>query len=168
MLTKTSSTHKKVVVETFEGQRLPGYVNPRHFDRDAGLQMLDPAGEVQELPWKDVKVAWFVRDWQDEPARPDRTAFLRRPRLEGLWVRLRFRDNETLEGVIVNDLLNSSPHGYLFTPPDLSGVHQKAFVPRAALTAMEVLAVIPTRGQHHPRRRPAVAEATRQPGLFGE
>jgi hypothetical protein len=168
MLTKTSSTHKKVVVETFEGQRLPGYVNPRHFDRDAGLQMLDPAGEVQELPWKDVKVAWFVRDWQDEPARPDRTAFLRRPRLEGLWVRLRFRDNETLEGVIVNDLLNSSPHGYLFTPPDLSGVHQKAFVPRAALTAMEVLAVIPTRGQHHPRRRPAVAEAIRQPGLFGE
>jgi hypothetical protein len=166
MLTKTSSTHKKVIVETFEGQRLPGYINPRQFDREDGLQMLDPAGEVQELKWKDVKVAWFVRDWEDEPARPDRTAFLRRPRLEGLWVRLRFRDNESLEGVIVNDLLNSSPYGYLFTPPDLTGVHQKAFVPRAALSAMEVLAVIPTRGQHHPRRRREVVEAARQPGLF--
>jgi hypothetical protein len=166
MLTKTSSTHKKVVVETFEGQRLPGYISPRQFDREGGLQMLDPAGEMQELAWKDVKVAWFVRDWEDEPARPDRTAFLRRPRLEGLWVRLRFRDNETLEGVIVNDLLNSSPHGYLFTPPDLTGVHQKAFVPRAALSAMEVLAVIPNRGQHHPRRRREVVEAARQPGLF--
>jgi hypothetical protein len=168
MLTKTSSTHKKVVVETFDGRRLPGYVNPRQFDRAEGMQLLDPAGEVQELAWKDVKVAWFVRDWEDEPARPDRTAFLRRPRLEGLWVRLRFRDNETLEGVIVNDLLNSSPHGYLFTPPDLHGAHQKAFVPRAALAAMEVLAVIPTRGQHLPKRRRAVVEATRQPGLFGE
>ncbi len=165
MAVKASSTHKKVVVETFDGRRLPGYVNPRQLDRSEGMQVLDPAGEVQELEWKDVKVAWFVRDWEDEPARPDRTAFLRRPRLEGLWVRLRFRDNETLEGVIVNDLLNASPHGYLFTPPDLNGVHQKAFVPRAALSAMEVLAVIPTRGQRHPRRR-AVAEAARQPGLF--
>ncbi|MCI0401954.1 MAG: hypothetical protein L0212_00340, partial [Acidobacteria bacterium] len=124
MAVKASSTHKKVVVETFDGRRLPGYVNPRQLDRSEGMQVLDPAGEVQELEWKDVKVAWFVRDWEDEPARPDRTAFLRRPRLEGLWVRLRFRDNETLEGVIVNDLLNASPHGYLFTPPDLNGVHQ--------------------------------------------
>ena len=168
MQAKASSTHKKVVVETFDGRRVPGYVNPRQFDREEGFALLDPAGEMQQLAWKDVKVAWFVRDWEDEPARPDRTAFLRRPRLEGLWVRLRFRDNDTLEGVIVNDLLNSSPHGYLFTPPDLSGVHQKAFVPRAALSAMEVLAVIPTRGTHHPRRRREVVEAARQPGLFGE
>jgi len=168
MHAKASSTHKKIVGETFDGRRVPGYFTPRHFDREGALQLLDPAGEVQELAWKDVKVAWFVRDWEDEPARPDRMAFLRRPRLEGLWVRLRFRDNETLEGVIVNDLLNASPHGYLFTPPDLNGVHQKAFVPRAALSAMEVLAVIPTRGQHLPRRRRAEAEAVRQPGLFGE
>lgn len=168
MPVKAPSTHKKVVVETFTGQRVAGYVNPRQFDADEGFALLDPAGEVQQLAWKDLKVAWFVRDWQEEPARPDRSVFLRRPRLEGLWVRLRFRDGEVLEGVIVNDLLHSSPHGYLFTPPDLNGSHQKAFVPRAALTAMEVLAVIPNRGQHHPRRRAAVAQPSRQRGLFGE
>ncbi|MBI2956764.1 MAG: hypothetical protein HYY26_05580, partial [Acidobacteria bacterium] len=151
MKLKSSSTHKKVVVETFDGQRLPGYVNLRQFDQPESLLLLDPAGEMQQLPWKNVKVAWFVRDWEEPPARPDRLVFQRRPRLEGLWVRLRLRDNEVLEGVIVNDLLQMSPHGYLFTPPDLNGSHQKAFVPRAALAAMEVLAVVPNRGQHHPR-----------------
>ena len=168
MQVKASSTHKKVIVETFAGQRLPGYVNLRHFDREEGLELLDPAGAVQQLGWKDVKVAWFVRDWEEPPARPDRNAFLRRPKLEGLWVRLKFRDNETLEGVIVNDLLHQSAHGYLFTPPDLNGSHQKAFVPRAALAALEVLAVTPNRGQHLPRRKRAEPEPSRQPGLFNE
>jgi len=168
MQVKASSTHKKVIVETFAGERLPGYVNLRHFDREEGLELLDPAGEVQRLAWKDVKVAWFVRDWEEQPARPNLNAFPRRPKMEGLWVRLKFRDNETLEGVIVNDLLHQSAYGYLFTPPDLNGSHQKAFVPRAALAALEVLAVTPNRGKHLPRRRKAEPEPSRQPGLFGE
>ncbi|MGH9777773.1 MAG: DUF6982 domain-containing protein, partial [Candidatus Acidiferrales bacterium] len=67
MPVRTPSTHKKVVVETFEGRRVPGYVNPRQFDREEGFALLDPAGEMQQLAWKDVKVAWFVRDWEDEP-----------------------------------------------------------------------------------------------------
>lgn len=168
MKVKSSSTHKKVVVETFEGQRVCGYVNPRAFDRDDGLELLDAAGQLQHMAWKTVKVAWFVRDWEEEPARPDRTVFLRRPRLEGLWIRLRFRDNEVLEGMLVNDLLHLSPYGYLVSPPDLNGSHQKAFVPRAALAGMEVLAVIPNRGEHHRRRRRLEPELGRQPRLFAE
>lgn len=168
MQVKPSSTHKKVVVETFEQERLRGYVNPRHFDRDQGLELLEPGGELRQLPWKSVKVAWFVRDWEEEPARPDRTVFLRRPRLEGLWVRLHFRDNEVLEGMLINDLLHLSPHGYLITPPDLNDSHQKAFVPRAALTAIEVLAVNPNRGEHHRTRRRPAPEPGRQARLFAE
>jgi hypothetical protein len=167
MRIKAASTHKKVVVETFAGGRLPGYLNLRQFDRETGFEFLDPGGQLQKLPWRDVKVAWFVRDW-DDPPRPALTAFLRRPRVEGLWVRLRFRDDERLEGVMVNDLLHASPHGYLVTPPDLNSAHQKAFVPREALAAFEILAVIPNRGEHHPRRpRPAAVPAAQQ-RLFNE
>lgn len=164
-----SSTHKKVVVETFAGERLLGYVNPRQFDREAGLELLDAAGQLQQLPWKSVKVAWFVRDWQEPLARTDRTVFLRRPRLEGLWIRLRFRDQEILDGLLPNDLLRLSEHGYLITPPDFNGSDQKAFVPRAALASMEVLSVIPNRGEHRPRRRRSPApEPARQPRLFND
>ena len=165
---KASSTHKKVVVETFDRQLQRGYVNLRHFDRADGLEFLDAGGQLQQLSWKAVKVAWFVRDWDDEPPHPDRTVFLRRPRLEGLWVRLRFRDDEVLEGILVNNLLHLSAYGYLITLPDLNGSPQKAFVPRSALAAVEVLAVIPNRGEHHQRRRRPAPEAGRQPRLFAE
>lgn len=166
MKAKSPSTHKKVVVETFAGQPVHGYLNPRQFDRPEGLALLDAGGELQQLPWKHVKVAWFVRDWDEHPTRPDRTVFLRRPRLQGLWVRLRFRDQEVLEGMLVNDLLQQSPRGYLLTPPDLNGNHQKAFVPRQALLSLEVLAVIPGRGEARRHRRRPAAEPTSQPRLF--
>jgi hypothetical protein len=85
--------------------------------------------------------------------------------LAGLWVRLRFRDQETLEGLVANDLLRLSPYGYLLTPPDLNGSYQRAFVPRAALATLEVLAVIPHHDEHR-RRRAAPAEAG--PGIQTE
>ena len=161
-----SSTHKKVIVETFDAEPLRGYINPRHFDRPDGLELLDASGQRRQLPWNDVKIAWYVRDWDDPPPRPERIVFLRRPRLEGLWVRLRFRDQEVMEGLVVNDLLLNSKTGYFITPPDLNGHHQKAFVPRTALAGLDVLAVIPNRGSHHGRRR--TPEPTRQRSLFAD
>ncbi|MFQ5695359.1 MAG: hypothetical protein ACE5HB_05170, partial [Terriglobia bacterium] len=82
-------------------------------------------------------------------------------------VRLRFRDEQALEGLLVNDLLHLSPHGFLITPPDLNG-HQKAFIPRAALSGIEVLAVVPSRGTRQRRQRRPRPEPERQPGLFNE
>ncbi|MFQ5777625.1 MAG: hypothetical protein ACE5IP_06420 [Terriglobia bacterium] len=168
MKPQSPSTHKKVWVETFEGEPVRGYVSPRRFDRPEGLEMMDAAGQVRTLPWKGVKTAWFVRDWDVPPAPRDPRVFARRPRLEGLWVRVRFRDDEVMEGIVVNDLLHLSPHGYLLTPPDLNGNHQRAFVPRAALAAIEVLGVNPSRGQPRRRRPRAAPEAGRQPRLFSE
>jgi hypothetical protein len=167
MAIKTSSTHKKVVVETLDGARHFGYLNVRNFDRKEGLELLDAGGQVQQFPWKDVKIAWFVQDW-DAPVRPQQTVFQRRPRVQGLWVRLRFHDEEVLEGILVNDLARQGEHGFLLTPPDLSGSHQKAFVPRAALAALEVLGVIPGRGEERPQRRPQRLAPEAQQELFKE
>ena len=65
MKKRAPSTHKKVIVETFDGKHLRGYVNPRNFDREEGLELLDPGGQHQQLAWKTVKIAWFVRDWEE-------------------------------------------------------------------------------------------------------
>lgn len=165
---RSPSTHKKIWVEIFEGEPVRGYVNPRRFDRPEGLELMDAAGQLHTLPWKNVKTAWFVRDWDSPPAPPERRVFARRPRLEGLWVRLRFCDDEVMEGIVVNDLLHQSPHGYLLTSPELNGNLQRAFVPRAALAAMEVLGVNPSRGEPRRRRPRAAPEAGRQPRLFAE
>ncbi len=168
MKVETASTHKKIVVETLEGERQVGYVNPRTFDRPDGLEFLDPAGQMQLTPWKNVRIAWFVQDWNHPLPPPEQRSFERRPRLEGLWVRVHFHDKAALEGVLVNDLLHTSEHGYLLTPPDLSGNSQKAFIPRAALARMEVLSVNPNRGTHLSRRKRPAAEPGRQPRLFSE
>lgn len=167
MAVNAPSTHKKVVVETLDGARHLGYLNVRNFERKEELELLDAEGQVQQLPWKDVKIAWFVQDW-DAPVRPQQTVFQRRPRVQGLWIRLQFHDKEVLEGILVNDLARQGEHGFLLTPPDLSGSHQKAFVPRAALAALEVLAVIPGRGGERRRRRPRAPAPQAQRGLFEE
>ena len=41
-----------------------------------------------------------------EPFEPERKTFLSRPKLDGLWVRLRFRDEDVMEGIVGNDLLD--------------------------------------------------------------
>ena len=44
-----------------------------------------------------------MREFSDD-FEPERKAFLSRPKLDGLWVRLRYIDGETIEGVVPNDL----------------------------------------------------------------
>lgn len=160
---KAPSTHKKVLVEMSGGSFTRGTVNPRHFDGSEAMEFLDEQGQLRTLPWRDIRAVWFVTDW-DQPLPVTPRLFPRRPRLEGLWVRLRFRDAEPLDGILVNNLLHLSPHGYLLTPPGFVSGHQKVFVPKAALTEMQVLGVIPAPGA---RRRTRVAPAS-QPFLFGE
>ena len=73
-------------------------------------------------------------------------------------------DNEILEGMMPNDLSQSSPEGFLINPPDLRSNTQRIFVPRGALDSLTVLVVIgATR-----RRRRGLPIDTRQVQLFGE
>jgi hypothetical protein len=80
-----------------------------------------------------------------------------------LWVRLRFKDSEVLEGLMPADLLQSTPEGYLVNPPDQRSNTQRIFVPRTALESLTVLAVIGTA-----RRQRRAAEDQRQVPMFEE
>ena len=90
--------------------------------------------------------------------------FNARPKTAGLWVRLTFRDNDLLEGILPNDLLQLEPNGFSIMPPDLTGNSQRLFVPRQALREITVLGVVGSalRTKAAPRKGPA----RDQPGLF--
>ena len=103
--------------------------------------MLTPDGEQRNFAVKDVRSIYFVREFADD-FEPERKAFLSRPKLDGLWVRLKFRDEDTIEGVVPNDLLSLLDRGVQITPPDLHGTTLKIFIPRTALTEMTVLGVV--------------------------
>src|SRR5207245_11492875 len=101
-----------------------------------------------------VRSVYFVREFSDD-FEPERKAFLSRPKLDGLWVKLRYSDGETLEGVVPNDLLSLLDNGLQITSPDLNSSTDRIFVPCAALSDVTVLGVAGIA-----RRTPAAAAAT--------
>lgn len=140
---------------------LRGYLNPSRLGHADPIDLLTQDGEHEQLALSKVRSIYFVRDFSDA-FEPERKAFLSRPKLDGLWVRLRFADNETLEGVIPNDLLSLLDNGLQIMPPDLNSATDRIFVPRAALAEVTVLGVVGIA-----RRKPAPAVVT-QPRLFSE
>lgn len=139
-----------------------GYLNPGRLGQSDPIDLLTPDGEHEQVPLSKIRSIYFVRDFAED-FEPERKAFLSRPKLDGLWVRLRYTDNETLEGVVPNDLLSLLDNGIQITPPDLNSTTDRIFVPRSALAEVTVLGVVGVA-----RRKPAAAAAAAQPRLFSE
>jgi len=135
------STTKKTIIRRYDKEPLAGYVNPLSFLQPAGVELLSAEGNVATIPYSEIKSIVFVRDF-DAPAGAERSVFQTRPKMEGLWVRLRFRDGDVLEGVMPNNLLQVEPYGFSVVPPDSVSNQQRVFVPRGSLRAVEVLGVV--------------------------
>jgi hypothetical protein len=117
-------------------------------------------GNVQMLPYSQIKTVCFVKDFDGSDRSLDRKSFASRPKMAGLWVRMRFRDGDLMEGVIPNNLLQLESQGFTFSPPDPNINPQKVFVPRAALLEMEVLGVIGS-SLRPKKRKPAAVDQIR-------
>ncbi|NYF80662.1 DUF6982 domain-containing protein [Granulicella arctica] len=157
-----SSSQKKVIVRRFAGDVTPGYLPLNAFVRqDAAtprVDLLDLSGRVISLHLNDIKTISYVRDFNlNDTVNPERLArrtFLARPRTEGLWVRLTFRGGDLLEGLAPTDLslLSNAIEdiGLHLTPPDIRSNTQRIFVPRSAITDLQLIAVITTPSRKKP------------------
>ena len=92
------STHKKVIVRKMDRDSVSGYVSPTQFINEGKLELLNTTGTVVAMELREIKGVYFVREFGDSESLTRKT-FTSRPRSEGLWVRLRFKDNEILEGL---------------------------------------------------------------------
>ena len=155
-----ATTHKKVIVRKMDRDTVNGYVSGV-FVSDGKLELMNTAGNVVALDLRDVKGVYFVREFSDSETLTRKT-FTSRPRVEGLWVRLHFRDNEVIEGMMPNDLLQEAGEGFSIIPPDPAANTQRIFVPRSALAEMTVLGVIGEKSGRRGRR----PEDTRQVPMF--
>jgi len=156
-----ATTHKKVIVRKMDRDTVQGYVSAT-FISDGKLELMNTAGNVVAIDLHDVKGIYFVREFGDSESLTRKT-FTSRPRMEGLWVRLRFRDNEIIEGMMPNDLLQEGGDGFSIIPPDAHSNTQRIFVPRSALAEMTVIGVIGDKKSGRRGRRP---EDTRQVPMF--
>ena len=187
-----SSAHKKVIVRRFLGDTTPGYLPLARFVRsrstsspdDRVVDLLDLSGRVLSITLTEIKHICYVRDFNlndtANPERLTRRTFLARPRTEGLWLRLTFRnppgapppsastEPEQFEGLapidlsLADDLVNDA--GLFLIPPDIRSNTQRIFVPRPAITELQLLAVITTPSRHKPA--PGGSKPSLQEDLF--
>ena len=158
-----SSAHKKVIARRLTGETLPGYLPLSGFVQSGIVPLLDLSGRVVPIGIKDIKHICYVRDFNlndtANPERLTRRTFLARPRAEGLWLRMTFRTGDLLEGLaptdisLTDDLIHDA--GLFITPPDTRSNTQRIYVPRAALSELQLIAVITSPS----RRKPLPAEA---------
>jgi hypothetical protein len=141
-------SRKKVIVRKLSRDWLSGYLPPAAFVVEEQAQILDLAGKLVSVSMTEVKWICFVRDFQsgdvNQPERLLRKTFITRPRSEGLWVRARLKDNDLIEGLVQNDLTLLEGEGLFLSPPDTRSNTQRIFLPRQAVTELDVLAVIKT------------------------
>ena len=155
-----ATTHKKVVVRKMDRDSVSGHISPS-FINDGKVEVMNTAGKVVAVDLRDIKGVYFVRELGDSESLVRKT-FTSRPRVEGLWVRLRFLDNEVIEGMMPNDLLQDGVEGFSIIPPDPNSNTQRIFVPRSALAELTVLGVIGEKAG----RRGRSPEDTRQVQMF--
>jgi hypothetical protein len=116
------------------------------------VELLDVAGRLVEVPLHTIRYIAYVRDFNLDdatmPERLTRKTFLARPRTEGLWVRVTFRDGDVLEGLapldvsLIDDAMTDS--GIYLVPPDVRSNTQRLFVPRASMAGLVVVGVVTT------------------------
>ncbi len=136
------STTKKVLVTRFDREPLAGFVNPNSYLQAEGLELLSQGGAVSVVPYAEIKLVCFVRDFQQGEPRRELRLFTTRPKMEGLWVRLSFRDGDVMDGMLANNLLQMDSYGVSVIPPDPGFQNQRIFVPKAALSIVQVLGVV--------------------------
>jgi hypothetical protein len=159
----SASTTKKALIRRYERETLAGYVNPASFLQPDGVELLSDQGHASIVPYREIKLVSFVKEFEGA-ADPQRQVFLTRPKMEGLWVNLRFRDGGLLEGIIPNNLMLLEAGGFTVIPPDSFGNQQRVWAPRSSLVAVEVLGVVGS-----PLKKRKGKPTTReQIGLFDE
>lgn len=145
-----ASSQKKVVVRSFRDPVAWGYLPQNSFVTDGTVSLIDPAGRVSNFQMNDIKWIAYVRDFYlNDPLDPERLgrrAFPARPRAEGLWLRLEFRDGEQLEALVPVDaglVTGIAADGGLFVNvPDARANAQRLFVPASALKRVEALGLV--------------------------
>jgi hypothetical protein len=158
------STNKKIVIRRFDRDAVQGYVNPQSYLQSAGVELLSQSGSLLMVPYEEIKSVHFVRDFGPVEVSPDRRLFSTRPKVTGLWLRMRLRDGEVMDGLLANNLLLVEAEGLTVVPPNPSLNTQRLFVPRAALADVQVLGVVGSR-LHPPK--PAAAKPKEQGAQIG-
>ena len=154
------STTKKVLVSRFDRDTWSGFRQSTRLSFAAnGLELMTQSGSVVSMvPYDEVKLVCFVRDFQQGEPRKElqlvhHAAQVGRPVAADVFSGWGIRRGRN---PFLNNLLQLDSFGFSVVPPDPGFQNQRIFVPRAALSRMEVLGVVgsPLRTPRKPKLTP--------------
>ncbi len=135
------SGRPSIIARSKDGGLTPGYLEKAKSLTRGTLKMSDLEGRPIDVDIETLKGVFFVRDFVGNRTYLEKKTLSDEPERVGLRVRLRFEDNETLEGVAENALDLLQPPGFFFWPGDPESNNRLIFVVTSALLGFRVLGV---------------------------
>lgn len=130
-----------VIARTKQGQLIPGYLDKGRLLVRGILKMSDVNGEPLPVDLHKLKGLFFVRDFTGDSDYIEEKMLINDPGRRGLRARIRFEDNESLEGITENSLELLVNPGFFFWPGDPKSNNRLIYVVKTALIGFTVLDV---------------------------
>jgi hypothetical protein len=102
------------------------------------LKLAD-SGTEQEVSTENAKAVFFVKTFDGDTRHRALHFHENAPIVQGLWVRVAFRDGETIEGIISNSRDFVLEHGFFMMPTDPNGNNRLIYVLKDRLKDFNVL-----------------------------
>jgi hypothetical protein len=96
-------------------------------------------GELEEVVTRDVKAVFFVKTFDGDVKHNALHFHQNAPVVPGLWVRVVFFDEETIEGIISNSCDYVLDNGFFMIPTDPNGNNRLVYVNKAGLKDFHIL-----------------------------
>jgi hypothetical protein len=154
----SSLSEYKVVIRFGSGGTAKGCVAARNESDLAdlfGTPNVDNPGSIQmrsnetntmvDVPLRDVKAVFVVKSFRGDSKRKGIRFYANGPGVGGIWVEIRFRDNEVIEGTIENSVRHLLGEGLLLRPSDEESNNLAVYINKAAIASYRVLGIRPCR-----------------------
>jgi hypothetical protein len=114
---------------------------PRPAQLPETLAIVSADGAKHSVVLTELKALFFVKSFEGSKLYSELKFFSAHPVVEGIWARLNFHDNETIEGVIYNSLHFLSNDGFFLKPPDPRSNNEMMYVLKSSLRDFRILGV---------------------------
>lgn len=140
---------RKVIIRKVNGEILKGYVE-ESLDpvtgKENNVTITSLTEELIRVPKSEIKALFFVRKFSGNKEYSEVKFFESQPRIDGLWVRVYFFDNEAIEGIVANSINFLIEDGFYLKPPDPNSNNRLMYIVKSALKDFTVLGVQYSKG----------------------
>lgn len=135
------SERPKIIARSRHGEAFKGHLENGRALLKGIFRMTNLDGRDLPLDLEQLKGIFFVRDYDGNRNYLENKILTADPERKGLRVRIRFEDNESMEGVVENSVEIVQARGFFFWPADAKANNELIFVVKSALLGFRVLGV---------------------------